>query len=82
MTVSWFTRVPALRLPGRRDAARYDVAVEVTSSFERNVMLDNPDRAGISKGMCEVVVAAPEHSERQPDGRLRFWGRGGRRTCS
>ncbi len=57
-----------------RRAARYDVTVEVTSYFERNV-LDNPDRLGITKEMCEAVVDAPEHSERQPDGRLRFWGR-------
>jgi len=48
--------------------------VEVTSYFERNV-LDNPDRVGITKEMCEAVVEASEHSVRQPDGRLRFWGR-------
>lgn len=48
--------------------------MEVTSYFERNV-LDNPDRVGITKEMCEAVVEASELSVRQPDGRLRFWGR-------
>lgn len=48
--------------------------MEITSYFERNV-LNNEDREGITRSMCESVVADPEHSERQPDGRMRFWGR-------
>lgn len=52
----------------------YMKGVEVTPYFERNV-LGNPDRPGITKEMCEEVVASPEHSETQEDGRAVHWGR-------
>lgn len=48
--------------------------MEVTDYFRRNV-LENPERPGITRRMCEEVVESPEYSERQPDGRFAFWGR-------
>lgn len=54
--------------------------MEATSYFERNV-LNNPNRQYITKEMCEAVVSNPESSDRQPDGRFRYWGRpAGRQT--
>lgn len=54
--------------------------MEITSYFERNV-LNNPDRRDITKEMCEDIASSPEHSERQSDGRFKYWGRPtGRRT--
>jgi hypothetical protein len=52
--------------------------MDVTPYFERNV-LDNPDRPGITKVMCEEVVANPEYSETQADGRTIYWQRPGSR---
>src|SRR5215211_7073014 len=52
--------------------------MDVTPYFERNV-LDNPDRSGITKVMCEEVVANPEYSETQADGRTIYWQRPGSR---
>ena len=46
--------------------------MEVTPYFERNV-LANPDRLGITKEMCEEVVANPEHRATQEDGRTVYW---------
>lgn len=51
--------------------------MEVTSYFERRV-LNNPRRMadGITKEMCEWVVANYEEREQQPeDGRFRYWAR-------
>jgi hypothetical protein len=55
---------------------RYTTDMEITPYFERNV-LENPDREGITREMCEAVVASPEAFEVQPDGRTRYWGRPG-----
>lgn len=59
----------------------YMKGVEVTPYFERNV-LGNPDRPGITKEMCEEVVASPEHSETQEDGRAVLGGGRGAGTCT
>lgn len=53
--------------------------MDVTPYFQRNV-LDNPDRQGITKLMCEEVVANPEYSETQADGRTLYWQRPGGRN--
>lgn len=55
----------------------YDVDVEVTPYFERRV-LNNPTRIrdGITKELCEWVVANYTEREQQPeDNRWRYWAR-------
>ncbi len=47
--------------------------MRTASYFERKV-LENPERPGITVELCERVVKEAEHTEEQPDGRLRFWG--------
>jgi hypothetical protein len=54
--------------------------VEITHYFRQNV-LENPERAGITREMCERVMEEAEHVVRQANGRFCFWGRPpGRRT--
>jgi hypothetical protein len=38
-------------------------------------VLENPERPGITREMCEGVVETAEHVVRQPNGRFAFWGR-------
>jgi hypothetical protein len=46
--------------------------MKTTLYFDQQVLRKRPY---LSQEMCEAVVAAPEHSERQVDGRVRYWGR-------
>src|SRR5215210_1702317 len=55
--------------------------MEVTDYFRRNV-LQNPDRSGITREMCERVVESAGHTVRQPNGRFAFWGRQEGRSCT
>lgn len=50
------------------------LCMEVTDCFRRRV-LENPDRSGITREMCERVVESGEPVVRQPNGRFAIWGR-------
>ena len=43
------------------------------SGQDASVRVPHPS-ASITVEMCERVVKEAEHTEEQPDGRLRFWG--------
>jgi hypothetical protein len=47
--------------------------VKVHWYFKQRV-LDNPKRSRVTVEFCERVVAAPEYSEVQNDGRVCYWG--------
>lgn len=53
--------------------------MEVMDYFRRNV-LENPERPGVTRDTCERVAEDAEHSERQANGRFRFWARPEGRT--
>ena len=46
--------------------------MKTTNYFERTVM-GKPDRKDIKREWCENVLKKPEHTETQPDGRIRHW---------
>ena len=49
------------------------LSIETTDYFRRSVMED-PDRADITAGMCERVVAAAEYTNQQDNGLWQIWG--------
>ena len=46
--------------------------MKTTRYFEDVVLLKRPY---IRREWCEAILASPLRRERQPDGRVRFWGR-------
>ena len=48
--------------------------MEQTPYFVNSVLKRRPY---LTMAMCESVIAAPYRAERQPDGRIRYWGKVG-----
>lgn len=42
--------------------------------YFRKRVLENPKRSRVTVEACEKVVASPEYSEKQSNGRICYWG--------